>query len=290
MIKRQPPIFAALAALLLMFAAVFVSTVSAAPPDQDGEVLGASCSRAYEMDGDLVCSLDCGMTWRSLSNPGVCYNQGSGNVGSGGGEQSPPPPPPAANTKRQIDVGKLNQKLEEYGIPAGKVSARLVEGMADGAYAYASPIGWTGDYELEIGTASPVSLGAGSDSSVFSTLKTYEQRWAWIVCCEIRHIYQWKKLGAPKSEAAYARVWQKWEKEANTHCNTHWPEYMGIHIPARSTPTVASQPTVQSQPAVQNGGGGSTATDCDRECLEHGCTGGGIQMSGGGCICRQPCP
>lgn len=38
-------------------------------------VLGGACSTVYATSGDLICSKDCGMTWRSLSYPGVCYNK-----------------------------------------------------------------------------------------------------------------------------------------------------------------------------------------------------------------------
>lgn len=48
------------------------------PPAQTGAgslQLGQSCGKYAEIIGDFVCSKDCGMTWRSVSNPGKCYNR-----------------------------------------------------------------------------------------------------------------------------------------------------------------------------------------------------------------------
>lgn len=45
-------------------------------PDSGKHILGGRCPILYAtsvQNLDLVCSKDCGGTWRSKSNPGVCY-------------------------------------------------------------------------------------------------------------------------------------------------------------------------------------------------------------------------
>jgi len=45
-------------------------------PGSGKHILGGECSVPYarsNQDSDLICSPDCGMTWRSEAHPGVCY-------------------------------------------------------------------------------------------------------------------------------------------------------------------------------------------------------------------------
>lgn len=53
-----------------------VQLLQEAVPSQ--HVLGGKCLVPYAtstQNSDYVCSVDCGMTWRSLSHPGICYKE-----------------------------------------------------------------------------------------------------------------------------------------------------------------------------------------------------------------------
>jgi len=54
-----------------------VVPVETAPAVSGGKhTLGGKCSVPYarsDQNSDLICSVDCNMTWRSESHPGVCY-------------------------------------------------------------------------------------------------------------------------------------------------------------------------------------------------------------------------
>ena len=56
--------------------AVSVEAPVGVAPDSGRHILGGECFVPYarsDQDSDLICSVDCGMTWRSISHPGVCY-------------------------------------------------------------------------------------------------------------------------------------------------------------------------------------------------------------------------